>query len=124
MSSPESKPVPPITHEPHTVAVTFRHDCLNMVVAVAMCPEGRCVPAHWPDNPPWNGMSITERYRAAGLECNDYTPHPSLNFWDDHTSEVLRTMCSLKLAQHEGRQKTIQWAQAKLVELAKLRPGW
>lgn len=110
----------PVTHAPHTIAVTFRHDSLNMLVAVAICGEGKCpIVAHWPNNPPWNGLTLAERYRAAGMECYDYTPSSDLQFWDHQ--EVHRLMAHLKLAQHEGRQKTIDWARGELVRIARTR---
>ena len=101
-------------HEPHTIAVMFQHDCLNVLVATAMCERGICR-ASFPD-----GKDLVTRYRAAGLMADNYEPNPSLQFWEDQ--EVLRTMVSLKLAEFEGRQGVIDWARARLVELARARP--
>jgi hypothetical protein len=99
--------LPPITHLPHTITVIYAHDSAQVLVAMAMCDEGRCI--HQLNH-------LAARYRAAGMQAEDFPPHPSLQFWEDQ--EVLRTMANLKLAQHEGRTKAIQWAKARLVELA------
>jgi hypothetical protein len=99
--------LPPITHLPHTITVIYVHDSDPTFVAMAMCDEGRCI----------NQLNrLAARYRAAGMLAADFPPSEHLQFWEDQ--EVLRTMANLKLAQHEGRTKAIQWAKARLVELA------
>lgn len=104
--------LPPITHEPHTNCVIYKHDCVNVVVALSICDEGRC-----------RFNNFIERYTAAGMEAAHFPLSPKLQFWNHQ--DVLRTMAYLKLATFEGRQKSIDWLRARLVGLANgtIRPG-
>ncbi len=103
---------PPITHEPHVNCVIYQHDSVNVVVALSVCDEGRCV---------YN--DFVQRYTAAGMNAVQYPPHEDLWFWDHQ--DALRTMAYLKLAQHEGRQRSVDSMRARLVALAtgKIQPG-
>lgn len=102
--------LPPITHKPHTICVIYKHDCLNVLVAMAICDEGRCRPH------PIRGEMLA-RYAAAGIEAGYFPLSPSLQFWTDQAH--LRMMATLKLAQHEGRQGVVDWARAELIKLGR-----
>jgi hypothetical protein len=101
-------PVPP--HQPHDIIVVYRHDSLSHPVLLASCTQGTCRA----------GIGhMSGRLKAAGMVGMDVDPDPSLQFWD--ADDVLRTMAYLKLAEFEGRQGTVDWARARLVDLARTR---
>lgn len=104
----------PVTHEPHSFILVFRHDCGVKHVLSAMCDEGRC------------NREITDakvgRNAAAGIEMINVPGLPlGVDFNWTHEEEVLFNMAHLKLASHEGRQKTVDHCRARLVELSQRR---
>ena len=105
----------PITHQPHSFVLVFRHDCGVRHILAALCDEGRC------------NREITDskipRYAAIGVEMLNVPGFPLGNgFYWTHEDETLFIMTALKLALHEGRQSSIHSLRAKLVELARTRP--
>lgn len=101
---------PPITHEPHSFILVFRHDCGQRHVLSSFCHEGRCK------------REITDlkvgRNAAAGIEMVNVPGLPlGADFNWTHEDEVLFHMACLKLALHEGRQKAVDTAREHLLRL-------
>lgn len=100
---------PPITHEPHTFFLVFRHDAGVRYVWHSACEEGRCLREITLTNAP--------RYAAVGIELAN-VPGSFDCRWT-HEDEVLYHMAVLKRAQHEGRTRVVDHAREHLIRLSR-----
>lgn len=106
-----TNPPPPITHEPHTFFLVFRHDAGVRLVWHSACEEGRCK------------LDLTlrniERYAAVNVELANVPG--SHEFRWTHQDEVLYHMAVLKRALHEGRTALADSERATLIQLHRMR---